>query len=163
MKPAQADKLARHYAKDCPGYSQPLPPIPVEENFKVVIPDPATRENVDEELKKSCASCAMCKNFVRDDVVVEEMGWTTGLCSAFGKLILPNKQVLAARNCEFRQYGTPRRSTAGLHLLPEYEDAFNLNVDPVKAWFKNKDSIPDPRTYPTDREVSEDESKSGIR
>lgn len=165
LKPAQTDKLARHFAKDCQHYGQqPTPGSPAERRFLVVLPDMDARTadaSVDD--KTRCTSCAMCRNFVRDDVVATELGWTTGLCAAKGKLILPNRQTYEARDCDFRRFGTIRSTTAGLHLLPEYEDAFNLSVDPVNAYFKNKGKFVDPQEYPTDKPVSTAEEAAGIR
>jgi MoxR-like ATPase len=166
MKKSQGDKLAVHFANRCDSYGEPMPPEPVEERFLVVLPDPKTREGtVDEDKAKMCTSCAMCKNFVRDDTVADELGWSVGLCAAKGKLILPSRQVAEARGCGYKEFGPIRRSTMGLMLLPEYEDAFQVNVDPVKAYFKGKTagSFVDPREYPTDREVSEEDATGGIR
>ena len=158
--------LQRHFASTCSSYGDPLPPLPVEIKMQVVMPDLEARDTTSRDAVQntSCVSCAMCKNFVRDDTVAEEIGWTAGLCAARGKLILPHRQTYEARDCEYRWFGPIRPSTGGLHLLPEYEDAFQLNVNPVAAYFKNKAlGIVEPHDYPTDREVTEDEAKSGIR
>jgi hypothetical protein len=165
MKKSQGEKLAIHFANKCPSYGDPMPPEPVEERFLVALPDPTTRmEAPDPEKQADCTSCAMCKNFIKDDTVVGELGWTTGLCAAKGKLILPTKQVLEARGCEYREYGLIRKTTTGLLLLPEYEDVFQINVDPVKAYFKGKSGdFVDPTEYPTDRDVTEADDKHGIR
>lgn len=159
-------KLWEYFAKNCPSFGEPLPPLPIETRMQVVMPDPDVRDlsKLDEGRKDMCASCASCKNFVREDVVADELGWTAGLCAAKGKLILSNRQVYEARECEFRQYGNIRPTTMGLHLLPEYEDAFQLNVDPIKAYFKNKkEGIVEPHDYPTDRDVTDEEREGGIR
>ena len=163
MKPGQADKIAKHYAKECDSFGAELPPVPVDDKFAVVIPDPDARVDIDEALKDACSSCAMCKNFVRDDTVADELGWTAGLCAAKGKLILPNRHMLEARGCDYRQFGSIRRNTNGLHLLPEFEDAFALNADPVKAYFKSVGAYVDPSDYPSDREVTAEESATGVR
>lgn len=167
LKAPQADKLARHFAQKCPAYGEPMPPVPLETKFAVTLPDPEViTAPIDPVARDRCSSCAMCKNFIRDDVVSDELGWNAGLCAAKGKLILPNRQTYEARDCEYRQYpvnGTTRRTTTGLHLLPEYEDAFNLNVDPVRAFFKNKDNFVDPKDWPTEKDVSERDKQQGIR
>jgi MoxR-like ATPase len=163
MKPGQEDKLAKHVASQCDAHGEQLPPVPVKKKLLVVLPDPSTRGEMDKNLADACSSCAMCQNFVRDDVVADELGWTAGLCAAKGKLILPNEHMYEARVCEYKQFGTVRTSTVGLHLLPEFEDAFQLNSDPIKAYFKNKDEIVLPQDYPTDREVTAEEAASGIR
>lgn len=165
LKKNAAEKLAVHFANKCDSYGHQMPPEPVEERLLVVLPDPAVRsEDIDPVKQESCRSCAMCKNFVSDETVQNELGWVTGLCAAKGKLILPNRQLQEARDCDWKQIGPQRRTTQGLHLLPEYEDAFQLNVDPVRAYFKGKRSgVTDPTEYETDREVTENDSKNGVR
>jgi MoxR-like ATPase len=161
MKPGQGDKLATFYAKECDSFGEPLPPVPVEERLKVALPD--YPEVVSADAQANCSSCGMCSNFVRDDVVAKELGWTAGLCAVKGKLVLANRQTIEARGCDYRQYGKIRESTMGVHLLPEFEDAFQLNSDPVKAYFKTKRTIVLPEDYPSDREVSAEDKEQGIR
>lgn len=160
----QADKLHQYFAEKCDSFGEPLPPIPVEKRMQVMLPDPLTRENLPTpQEQEAVRTCAMCVNFVRDDVVAGELGWTAGACAAKGKLILSNQQVYEAKNCEYRKFGPIRQSTAGLHLMPEYEDAFQVNADPVRAYFKNRDNFVDPRDYETNRPVSVEDEAVGIR
>jgi len=141
-----------------------MPPVPVEKRFLVTMPDMEARVSTEgSDGAAACSSCAMCKNFVNEQTVAQELGWTAGLCAAKGKLILSTEQVYEARDCEYRFYGRVRNSTMGMPLLPEYEDAFNLNVDPIRAYFKNKGHLIEPGDYPTDREVQPDEAKGGIK
>lgn len=166
----QGEKLAVHLANKCDSFGDPLPPVPVEARLSVALPDPKVFDPDPEEsataaglARESCTTCAMCKNFVSDETVAVELGWTTGLCAAKGKLILPNKQVVEARNCEMRRFGVVRRSTAGIHLLPEYEDAFQINADPTRAYFRSRDAFVDPKDWETERDVTPEESANGIR
>jgi MoxR-like ATPase len=165
LKPGQMEKIAKAQAATCPSWGEPLPPIPQETRLEVVMPDMAARDtdSIDPDKQAACSACQMCKNFVRDDVVADELGWTAGLCAAKGKLIMPNRQVYEARDCQYREYGQIRRTTEGLHLLPIFEDAFALNADPVKSYFKNKGNFVDPKDWPTDREVTSEEHDQGIR
>src|SRR6478736_5777101 len=132
-EPARKSALAKHFATNCPSHGEPLPPLPIEQRLQVVMPDLDTRDTSDRTAveQDNCVSCAMCKNFVRDDIVADELGWTAGLCAAKGKLILAHRQTYEARECEYRWWGPIRPSTGGLHLLPEYEDAFQATVNPV--------------------------------
>lgn len=161
----QADKVAKHYAQKCDSYGEPLPAVPKEERLQVTLPDPDALVILadDEPAKQRCSTCAMCKNFVKDEAVAEELGWTTGLCAAKGKLILPNKQIFEAKRCEYRAQGQIRRTTEGLHLLPEYEEAFAMNADPVRAYFKSKGNFIDPSEWETEKEVTDKDRQSGIR
>lgn len=163
IKPAQTDKLGVLFAEKCPSHGEDRPPIPTDYRLQVTLPDPDTIGQTQHEpdLVRTCASCV---NFVRDDVVAEEMGWVSGLCAAKGKLILPTRQSLEARGCPSRSFGTPRRSTNGLTLLPEYDDAFNMNYDPVRDFMKAKSAaFVDPTEYETDKEITADDKEAGIR
>lgn len=160
----QVSKLATYHGSKCDAYGEPMPPVPVETRLAVAMPDPEARKPAPSTaLRDSCKSCIACVNFVPDEVVAEELGWTAGLCAAKGKLILPGQQVYQARACEYRSWGQVRRTTTGLHLLPEYEDAFQLNVDPVRAYFKNKGEVVEPSEYPSDKDVTDEEREHGIR
>lgn len=167
LKPVQVEKIQKATAANCPSHGDELPPLPLKTDLVVTMPDLDRRVELadNDPLKNNCTSCAMCRNFVRDDVVADDLGWAAGLCSAKGKLILPNRQVYEARDCEFRQFATAgiRNSTEGLHLLPVFEDAFALNADPVKAYFKNKGTFVDPKDWESEREVSPEEHAEGIR
>lgn len=161
---AQSDKLAAHYGSKCDAHGEPLPPLPVEKRFTVALPDPEARQpSTDASRVAMCKSCAQCTKFIGEAHVAAELGWTAGMCAAKGKLILSNQQVYEARDCQYREWGSIRRSTTGITLFPEYEEAFNLNVDPVRAYFKNKGEVIEPHEYETDKEVSEEEFESGIR
>lgn len=159
----QQAKLYNLFAGKCDAHGAPRPPTPVTLTLSVSLPDPntigATQENPD--LVKTCVSC---KNFVRDDVVAEELGWASGLCAARGKLILPHRQTYEARDCGVRSFGSPRRTTNGIILLPEFDDAFNQAYDPVREFVKaQRAGFVDPTEYETDKPVEEKDEKSGVR
>lgn len=160
----QEINLQEHFASICPSYGEPMPALPVAMKFAVTMPDMEARLGVvDEFLQEACTSCAVCKHFVKEEAVVSELGWTAGLCAARGKLILSNRLVTEAKNCEFRQFGAVRESTSGIHLLPEYEEAFSIG-DPIKALMNaRKKGFADPTEYETDKEVQPDEAESGVR
>lgn len=162
---AQSDKLAIHFANKCDSFGDPKPAAPAHYRLEVVLPDIDVVSGVIDENKRDlCTTCNSCANFVRDEAVATELGWPAGLCAAKGKLILPDRRVIEARNCGFRQFGTVRATTQGLHFLPEYEDAFNLATNPVKMFMKNKDkALVESWEYPTDRDVSEIDKNGGIR
>lgn len=160
----QTDRLSTYFASKCPSYGEPLPPIPVEQRLMVAMPILENRlPAADSNFRDMCRSCATCKKFVAEDTVAADFGWTSGLCSAKGKLILSNQQTYEARDCAWREYGTVKHDTVGIDLLPEYEDAFQLASDPIKSYFKNKGTLVEPHEYPSDKEVSEEEATSGIR
>jgi MoxR-like ATPase len=152
----EVEQLAKHFASKCSEYGQPRPAVPIWETakFQVMLPDPqvlgVTPENPD-----LVNSCAMCKHFVKENAVATELGWTTALCAAKGKILLANRYTLEARNCDVKDYGPPRSETTGLMFLPEYEDNFIGSADPVRAYVKAQENFIDPVDYPTDRPVEE--------
>lgn len=161
LSSTQADKLYKHFANKCGSYGEPLPAQALDMRFEVALPDP---DAMVETADPNCTSCAMCKNFINESAVASELGWTAGLCAAKGRIILTNRQVYESRGCEFRNYGPVRQTAQGIHLLPEYEDAFALNADPIRAFFKNKEAgLVEPHEYQTDKEVSDEDVASGIR
>lgn len=160
----QEAKIQTHFANTCPSFGQPMPPYPEDTKMEVAMGDPdLLTYTPDPTAQEACKTCASCKNFIRDDAVASELGWTTGMCAAKGKLILTNRQVHEARNCVYREFGAVRNSTAGMHLLPVYEDAFNLNVNPIRAYFKSKGHFVEPADWPTDKEVTDPEKAAGIK
>lgn len=158
------EKLSIHYGSKCEDHGKPLPPQPLSKSLTVALPDPDAMSPADNaQMKTMCQTCTSCTKYVPDEQVLDEFGWTVGLCSARGRLILPTETYTEAKNCEVREWGSTRKTTHGLHLLPEYEEAFNLSVDPVRAYFKNKGALIEPHDYPSDKDVSEEEVESGIR
>lgn len=160
----QRSKIARQLAKNCSEFGKPAP-TKVDwslVNLTVTMPDPDTigAPRVQPELIRSCISCG---NFVREDVVARDLGWTSGLCAAKGKLLLANRYTFEARGCEDRTFSRVRDTVNNLIMLPEYDDAFAGSNDPVKMHFRNKRNFVDPIEYETDKPVSADDEAHGIR
>jgi MoxR-like ATPase len=107
----------------------------------------------------------MCKNYISDPIVQRELGWPTGMCAVKGKLLMRGRLTYEARNCEFREFGSGRQSTAGVRLLPEYEDAFVLSGDKndLAVFLAEKRNQIEPTEYPTDAPVNAADTAAGIR
>jgi MoxR-like ATPase len=162
---SQELKLQQHIADKCSSYGEPKPSVPGRGHI-VMLPDPSVLgATIDPNKQTLCSSCAMCENFVKEDVVANEIGWTAGLCAARGKLLMSNRLTYEAKDCEYRQFGTPRSTTGGMTFLPEYEEAFGSTaVNPVAAYFNAKaGGIVEPGDWPTDKEVTEGERTAGIK
>lgn len=160
----ETEAIAKHFAKNCDSYGEPKPVTPdwSKARFMVTLPDPdvfAQPKNAPELVN----SCNGCRFFVREDVVAKELGWTTALCSAKGKLLLANRYTLEARNCEDRDFGAIRSDTTGITYLPEYEDNFFGSADPVRAYAKAQEAFVDPTEYESDKPVEVEEHEAGIR
>src|SRR6478609_3322103 len=162
----QNRSLRESTATGCAEYGNPAPSEP-SRDFYVMLPDPMLRDmsRISEPKKNACSSCGMCQNFVGEAAVVAETGWTSGLCAARGMLVLSNKQSVTARNCEYRQFGTPRTSIGGLNFDLRYEAGAGTSaVNPTRAYFNQKrEGFIEPSEYPTDKPVSEGEATAGIR
>lgn len=161
---AQETAIQTQIGTACPKHGEPMPSQPDYQMY-VMLPIPELRDpaNINDSMKNACTSCAMCSNLVSEATVVSETGWSAGLCSAKGKLILSNRQSREAQDCDFRQFGTPRTTTGGLHFSPEYSDTFNSSVVTPTQVLAEAASMVEPSEYPTDREVSEGDTTAGIR
>lgn len=157
----ETENIARQFAANCDEYGKPKPATPNwdEAKFQVTTPDPATI-GIPRATPELVTSCAGCKFFVREDVVAQELGWTSAICSAKGKLLLASRYSLEARHCTEKDFGDTRLETTGLMYLPEYEDNFSGSADPVRAFVRAKANFVDPTEYETDKPVApEDEDK----
>jgi MoxR-like ATPase len=127
--------------------------------MEVMLPDMDARDvAVPDDKVSTCMSCA---NYVREEAVGEELGWTAGLCAAKGKLIISTQAVREATGCEFRVFGTPRDETLGMFVLPEYNVGDIPTSTPIDAWKIAYES--NPREYETDAPVTEKDAAGGIR
>lgn len=137
------------------------------EKTEVMLPDPKlffTKPSSGDPSHTRVTNCQMCTNYVPSDVVRRETGWTSGLCSAKGKLILDSRAKNNAEGCDAKLFGPVRRDISDLSLLPEYEDEFALAADPIKKHFANlKAGIVDSQMYETDSPVKPEEVKRGIK
>lgn len=160
---SQREKIAEAIAKNCDDYGKPKPVTPNWDTakFEVTLPQLVPTPGVQPELVGSCRSC---EHFVREDIVLNELGWSTGLCSAKGRLLLGNRLTLEARNCEFRSFGPVRTDVGNIFMLPEYGHDFTPSSDPVRNYFQGQRSgFVDPVDYESDKEVDGDDKARGIR
>lgn len=165
--PAERERIALALAKPCSKYGEqrPLTPNYNQVDFQVMLPDPMViGRTPDPDNQELCKTCTTCKNFVRDGHVLQEHGWAAGLCSAKGQLVPSNRYALAARNCEYREFGTPRMESNGMTFLPEYRvDDPAVKVTAHSQHRAADGSFVDPSEYPTDKEVEAEDQSKGIR
>lgn len=166
---AQRDKIATVIAKNCSSYGDPRPSI-VDwgtAEFKVALPDPVAIDRLNNNQMRNqqlVSTCSSCEWFVREDVVHGELGWSSGMCSAKGKLLLGNRYTYEAKNCDYRSFGSVRTDVGELIVLPEYAEDFTGSSDPVKRYRAEKAAgFVDPMEYPTDAPVSDEDKSHGIR
>lgn len=163
---AQNARTAQVTAKDCPSHGQPMTPTPKSQEFNITLPDPAMQTELPALAaeRQRVASCAMCKKFAPDEVVVEKFGYTSGLCTATGNLVLPDKLVEVARGCAFKSHGPVRRDISSMLLQPALNDPSPAGgSDPIGMLWDHKAKFVDPSEYPTDAPVSDEDKEQGIR
>lgn len=146
----------------CDAFGKPANDRPAR-SFKVAFPDMRLTDPsaVDNDLRQTCSSCTMCKNFTQPDVVASELGWSSGLCNAKGELVQQHSTTFVGRTCDIRQYGETRNTAMiGLNLYPEYADDF-LTGDLLEK-FRAANAF-DPLTHETDKPVEDEDRALGIR
>lgn len=172
--PVAEKALQERVASDCKGYGMPAPKMP--QGFlqtEVSLPHPgvlkevAVEPSTDDE-KVLVNTCMNCKFYVDEETVLEKHGWAAGLCSATGRLIIPGRQSREARECDYRKpgrYNSTEYPLDKVHIIPMFSEAKDYDPSPLGKWKKAKKngSFIDPRDYPSDFEVSDEDKESGIR
>ena len=122
-----------------------------------------------EEPKIPVITCVTCVNFIPENVVASEFGWSAGLCAATGSLITSNKTASAAVGCDFSKAGSnPTTVSKNVSLIRErglifdiYGERYGL-VDQVAAVLKAI-SLVSPGDFDSDFPVSAEDAASGIK
>jgi MoxR-like ATPase len=163
----QTSDVAKAIAKNCSSFGEPKPLNPDWNmaTFQVALPDPDVLKFNPKTQQESVRSCNTCAHFVREDVVLREMGYSTALCSAKGKLLLPGRYVYESRDCEYRSLALQgvRTDVNNIMMLPEYSADFTLSTDPVKYHHQMMQNFVDPTLYESDKIVSDEDHAAGIR
>lgn len=164
---AERQKIGEVYAKGCSKFGEAPPGSAPWSNLslKVALPSPEAIVDDDKLVDPDLvSSCRMCANFIREEDVALNSGYYAGVCAAKGKLILPSRLTREAKDCSFRTYGATAASARNLIMLPEYTVATAGNADPVRNHAINRSrAFVDPADYPSDKPVTDEDMKSGIR
>lgn len=158
--PAVASKrVAEHYASVCDEYGFPRPNKRDVNVFPIAIGVqlPSTSGAVPPVIQRP-ASCAACRFFTPEDVVAEEMGWTTPLCKKKGELLLGTELRGVAAACNEGEIGMVDRSTSGVTLYPE----LMANFGGPDASSLTPYLLTDPTNYESDKEVTDFDRSQGI-
>jgi len=156
----QEGRLLLAIGSKCPSNGDPKPPLPQTETPVVALPVVERQKDVRDD-GMATSSCASCKNWISETQVQEELGWITGMCSAYGKLVPGHLLSKEAKVCPSSEFGAIRPDASDVVLLPEYDDAFSLSTDPVKEYFRK--NFVDPTEYETDSPVSAEDTSNGVR
>ncbi len=163
------------FAEVCGDHGDPLPDRkPVAPTALVMIPNPRkgpTGQILVPSPGDEAKSCIGCVNFVSALDVRNELGWSSPLCRATGRLLLNDRLTVEPKSCGYGYRGVPEHGTDGLSYMPLYDNAFKeadsviaVNGHGGKITLNlNVDSIIDPPEYPTDMAVSAEDIACGIR
>lgn len=165
LLPVAANTICQKRAESCDKYGDKRPVSPPEFlQTGVAQPDPtvvAQGFSSDEE-KARVTSCSNCAFYVEPSTTYNEVGWPAGLCSATGRLLIPTRLSKEASNCDWRRPGEPRKDVDGIVRLPMFEEAFEYDPSPLKAWKKSRDNFVDPWDYEPDFPAEPGDEEYGI-
>lgn len=155
--------IRSHFANGCSHYGESLSavPSPMKSMPFIAAPDQSILEAENEG--KGLTTCNACKNAVKQSVVNEQLGFPLALCKAYGKLIF--QPMEESKNCSFSSPGAPSTSVVGVTILPPYRRGFTVSSDVAVNAISEQGGggVHDPRTYATDKPVSDEDIKRGIR
>jgi MoxR-like ATPase len=166
--PVAEEKLQSTIAENCSAYGQPRPVSPQGYlQTEVTLPHPVAvaAGPSSEDERQYVNSCNNCKFHIPENEVMEKHGWAAGLCAATGRIIIPGRQSREAKDCEYRTYGAWQDDVDKMHVIPMYAEAKAYDPSPLGRWklAREKGLVIDPREYPSDADVSDQDRASGIR
>lgn len=164
---SERNKIGEYYAGRCPSFGDQPPPMVnwSTMELQVSLPDVDAMKTGDDRVQPdTVTACRMCSNFIREDSVLNDLGYAAGMCAAKGKLVIPSRMTAEAADCSYRSLGPVRTRTSGITMLPEYTMAVRGSTDPVRNHqIQKAKGVTDPKDYVSDRPVSDEDSNAGIR
>jgi MoxR-like ATPase len=157
-------------ASNCSSHGQPLAIDPAARNKAIAI-DVAVSASFEEPVAQATvSSCASCSHYMPAREVRKRFGWSVGMCTAKGQLVMDDRLSMYARGCEKRSMiemgegGTEYwdKKVKLLALFPELQIGWGKR-DPLKtlAAFAAKNS--NPFGYVSDKPVSPKAIEQGVR
>ena len=132
----------------------------------VMLPDPISLDrSSSKEPDPIIKSCLQCANYVPPDQMVEAGLWNMGTCAARGIAVGKRDVVSTANGCNYRTLGTRDETALGrMSLAPEYTVTTIGKLTTAADFVKEAEvKYVEPTTYVSDKEVSDDDKKLGIR
>lgn len=162
--------LAERIGEACASFTTDVVEQVVHLPFPVVGVAPTNMTQALEEAgdREAPTACNKCRWYVPPVLVQKEFGFEMGMCSVMAEVLSPKALLRRPRDCSFGNAGANRTSTSGVMLAPNYDlDVAVRSTAKASASHGTYDpfehSRVDPREWPTDREVSEDDRLDGIR
>lgn len=163
--------ISKALAKDCKFHGEPRPSAANWDNITLSVMTPSSDligigvEKQDRpELVTNCKSCQF---FVRDDIVIQQVGFNAGLCAAKGVLLPSIRQTFYARECDVKSLSADDSQRPNyldnMYFIPIYEDGFLGDADPMVREKSMEKHRVDPADYESDTEVTDADKARGIR
>jgi hypothetical protein len=154
-------EVAKAFAAECKGFSQPRPEVGDEFEPRVANPDPMVlAKGFTGETLNSCANCT---NQIKSEAVYPSLGWPVPLCRATGRLIF--KPLKDCRGCPYASPGGSTMDVSGINVRVELKPGFRFSgtKQAMRAYYSSTKQDLDPSEYPTDVPVSTEDEALGIR
>lgn len=169
MTPDKDLIVMQTFAEKCPDFNRPASPLkPAIPTSNIAWPDTGVMQNGSSPESTRPSSCADCKFCAPSSLVLDELSWGLPMCTARGRLLFPNFMTQIASDCQYGVEGLSSiDSLDDVILLPVYEEAFSL-IEKAQSgavttgWVAGKQD-PDPREYPTDKPLSAEDERDGLR
>jgi hypothetical protein len=167
-------ELARSHAAKCSSHT-PLDsevvvdfPVNPPHRIGVSLNQEAVANRVLDPDREQPSGCSKCEWYIPPTVARKELGFDLGVCGAFAQLLGPKELTQRAKLCDVGVRGANRQDSDGIILDPKFEvSAGAMGSDRGRGTSDKYDpyrhaSI-DPREYPTDRPVSEEDLANCIK
>lgn len=165
-KPVQINSIAEAFGSSCDSFGQARPVDPPLKPEMMVSMGDLSVQRGEPDKDERVNTCHECKHFVEPQAVRDGWGWTFPLCAATGRLLFPHRVAQEAKSCDWRSFGPTRKNLGDLKMAPMYEDAFDLDDDPIAVFLRARKKgamYLEPTTRTTDKPVDSDWAKQGVR
>lgn len=155
---AELEQIAMHFGATCADHGMELPTEPLAVNTTVAVPVEVRTTGGDPKAK----ACFNCKHHVTMEATYKKFGWAVPMCEAKGSLIL--KPVTEAKGCVYADYGPGHENADHIVTEPIYQSGFRIPDEEIIRGIVDLDRTKvEPTAYPTDKEVTPEDSALGIR
>lgn len=149
------------FAQNCDKFGEEVPvQLIAKPTMRVAEPDPEILANAHPE-PVPVQTCHGCIHLIQHNVIYDRFGWPLTLCRAKGKLVVDGFQE--AKGCPWALPGTNSTDASSVVLRPELRPGFVADPDREFNELVKRGFGVDPRTYETDKEVTEEDYANGIR
>jgi MoxR-like ATPase len=163
-KTEHSTQIRRHFATECESYGVPLTDTEksrIHPNQHVTLVAMPTRNAAEHTMHaEKLRNCNACENFIGADIAFEQSDLTVPVCGARGSLIYDTN--VANKDCGWAKAG--KDSNPRIRLRKPYQPGFRVkDARAVETFVSASGGAIEPTEYPTDKDVTEDDIKFGVR